>query len=295
MGKKLKPALTVDEQITLLKSRGLIINDINYAIKILSRVNYYRLSAYSLSLRKNDVFYSEVTFEHVYQLYEFDAKLRHILSEKIELLEIKFRTQIAYFLSMEHGPMSYLKSSLFLNKKHHHNFCKEFEREKNLQSKSAFVDHHNRVYNGQLPIWVAIELFSFGMLSKFYSNFKPVDKAAFTSSYLKWPEYLNTFLISWLKCLVEVRNISAHYGRLYGRALTNTPRLPRELALTELSYKKIFPVLLVIIVALDDHSKATSFITNIKTLIEQYPVAQLNLLGIPPEWETILYKARTIL
>ena len=49
-----KPFKNYDEQIALLRERGLIITDEAYARDVLKRMNYYRLSAYSLTLREND-------------------------------------------------------------------------------------------------------------------------------------------------------------------------------------------------------------------------------------------------
>ena len=49
-----KPALTFEEQIALLKSRGLVIDDEQRATRHLSNVSYYRMSAYMLSFKKFD-------------------------------------------------------------------------------------------------------------------------------------------------------------------------------------------------------------------------------------------------
>lgn len=178
MVKDLKPPLTLEQQVDLLESRGLIISNVDFAVEVLSRINYYRLSAYSLSLRENDKFNRGATFEQVYQLYEFDAKLRHIIFEVTETIEIQFRTQVAYYLAMEYGAMSFLDNGLFYNKEYHQRFCEDFNREKDLQANSAFVAHHNQFYDGKMPVWVAVEIFSFGMLSKFYNNFKQSDKTS---------------------------------------------------------------------------------------------------------------------
>ena len=71
-----KPAKTYEEQIQLLKSRGLVVESEDFASEVLSKINYYRLSAYTLTLKKDDRFYEGVTFEQLYSLYEFDRKLR---------------------------------------------------------------------------------------------------------------------------------------------------------------------------------------------------------------------------
>jgi abortive infection bacteriophage resistance protein len=151
-----KPALSLAAQVELLKSRGLIVNDTTKAIKILSAVNYYRLSAYSLGLRKDDIFFEGTTFEQIYQLYEFDTKLRHVLVSAIEIIEIKFRTKIAYYLAMEHDPMSYLDTSLFKDKIRHETFVAEFEREKERQKGTAFVKHYIDLYNGEMPMVISL-------------------------------------------------------------------------------------------------------------------------------------------
>ena len=204
-----KPALSLAAQVELLKSRGLIVNNTTKAIKILSAVNYYRLSAYSLGLRKDDIFFEGTTFEQIYQLYEFDTKLRHVLVSAIEIIEIKFRTKIAYYLAMEHDPMSYLDTSLFKDKIRHETFVAEFEREKERQKGTAFVKHYIDLYNGEMPIWVAVEICSFGMISRLFSNLKTKYQKRFVRDYLSQPQGFNNYLISWLRCLVDVRNICA--------------------------------------------------------------------------------------
>ena len=61
---------TIDEQIEILRSRGLTIEDETEAKDFLLRNNYYRVSGYSLTLRKNDVFAKSATFQNI-EAYEF--------------------------------------------------------------------------------------------------------------------------------------------------------------------------------------------------------------------------------
>lgn len=76
---RVKPFKSLEEQVEILKSRGLIIEDTQFAISTLKYINYYRLSAYSLTLRSNDKFTECATFENVMQLYNFDGDLRNCL------------------------------------------------------------------------------------------------------------------------------------------------------------------------------------------------------------------------
>ena len=131
----------------------------------MSHLNYYRFSAYSLGLRKNDLFKENTTFEHIYELYQFDVDFRYMVLHMIEVIEIMLRTKISYYLAFRYDSLSYLDSDNFENETYHVKFIEEFEKEKRRQRNSAFVKHHNNQYGGKMPIWVASELFSFGMLS----------------------------------------------------------------------------------------------------------------------------------
>lgn len=108
----LKPPATFEEQIQILKNRSLIIKDDDYAIRTLQRINYYRLSAYGLSLKNNDKYHEGVTFEHIHELYEFDHRFRYLIMEMIEQVEIAFRTHIAQ-KSMELGRIISLQCYIF--------------------------------------------------------------------------------------------------------------------------------------------------------------------------------------
>ena len=103
-----KPFKTYREQIELLRARGLIIYDDAYAEEVLKRLNYYRLSAYSLTLRKNDRFYPGVTLDDVAELYAFDHALRRLLFQYSSIVEVSARAYISYYHAQKYGPLGYL-------------------------------------------------------------------------------------------------------------------------------------------------------------------------------------------
>lgn len=174
---KLKGSKSFDEQIEILKQRGLIINNEDEAKFILSNINYYRFTAYLLPFKNKDSIYSNGTsFEKVYNIYLFDRELRNLLIDVLGSIEIAFRTYIAYSLGKHYGPDGYNKSENFINKEYHKDFLLSLQKEKIKNSNKLFIQHHNDIYNGKLPIWVATEIMSFGMLSKLCSNLKPQDK-----------------------------------------------------------------------------------------------------------------------
>ena len=120
MARYTKPALTFEEQIALLKSRGLVIDDEQRAIRHLSNVSYYRMSAYMLYFKKLDAagnvldeFEEGTTWDNVYDLYKFDRKLRLLIFDAIERIEIALRTQVIYQLSHMYGSHWQNKKNIF--------------------------------------------------------------------------------------------------------------------------------------------------------------------------------------
>jgi len=90
-----KKFTTINEQIEILRSRGLAINDEEKAKKFLERNNYYRVSGYSLTLRSHDVFYPSTNFQNLIDIYEFDHGMRHILLRYIEMIEVTVDKKIS--------------------------------------------------------------------------------------------------------------------------------------------------------------------------------------------------------
>ncbi|WPX09505.1 Abi family protein [Anaerocellum danielii] len=203
----LKPALTVEEQIKLLNSKGLVIKDEEFAKKVLSKISYYRLSGYWDSfLQKSDAFerFSEgISFEDIYHIYKFNQKLRYIIFEPIEEIEITFRTKVVNYFACTYGPLKYKELKYFENEQYHAEFLNEIEKAvKEQENKEKFVQHYLKRYNGEFPIWVIAEILSFGNMSKFYSNLKKDDR---DKIFKEWIGFPSEYLKSWLKSLVLVR------------------------------------------------------------------------------------------
>lgn len=104
---KEKPFLTLDQQIELLKKRKLNIleNQEEEVKRFLLNNNYYRISGYTLTLRKNDEFYPNASFDNIKQIYEFDKRLRHSILSLTEEIEVRVKSMLAYYHSGKYGPM----------------------------------------------------------------------------------------------------------------------------------------------------------------------------------------------
>lgn len=196
-------------------------------VEKLNDISYFRLiKAYSLNLKpRNGNYYTGVTFEHIVELYLFNSNFRQLIFPEIEKVEINVRCRISNFFAENYGVLGYYDSDKFINPEYHKSFLKDIEAEIYRNSKAPFVKNFRENYEGgQLPIYALVEVFSFGTLSKFYKNMKNGDKKIVAK--LFGVGY--TYLESWLESIAYVRNICAHYGRLYNAKLAKTPILYKE-------------------------------------------------------------------
>lgn len=232
---------TYDEQIALLRSRGMRIDDEEYARAVLEQVNYYRLSGYWYSLRRmsenspgrSDDFVDGTMFEHVTALYDFDERLRSQVFQVVSTIELALRAMLGHELgrvdphihlrsdllgSLARAPQSADEPSADYNR-----WLSRYRKELR-DSREDFVAHHNETYGGRLPIWAAVEVMDFGALNYLYrlspDNVRQ-DIAARTNL---TPAQLG----SWIKSLNIVRNYSAHHARMFNRVYVLQPRLPRS-------------------------------------------------------------------
>ena len=96
-----KPALTIEQQIDLLVSRGLTIPDRDKALHYLNYIGYHRLSGYFLTFQQNapgvesHSFKKGVTFKDILDIYIFDRELRLLVMDAIERIEVAFRACIS--------------------------------------------------------------------------------------------------------------------------------------------------------------------------------------------------------
>ena len=279
-----KPYLSVPQQLAHLKAAGMHIEDERAAAGVLERVSHYRLiNAYALGLyadKGKHRFRDGVTFWQVYGLYAFDNRLRHVVSELLEEFEVLFRTRLANYIGEHYGPLGYTNPALFVNAAYHRDMLDALEREKKSQSKSPIVRHHAFKYGGDMPIWAAVEILSFGTIAKLYNNMQNTDKAAIAKKF-NVPHH---YLYSWLRAFVEVRNICAHYGRLYDKQLLFPPRLPKGRAIPP---NRIFAVLFL----LRPYVEPAAWLSSVVRLTEalhRYSSVELDRIGFPEDWPDLL-------
>lgn len=277
-----------EEQLSLLKDRNLACPDDKTVLNTLKYMNYYRFSGYTLAFRENDSFRDGVCFNEIMQAYMFDQELRSIIFYLLNNVEIAFRTHIAYHHAEEHGPTGYTDSATFESPVHHSKFIEGFNQTISRPRKIAdvFVQHHFERYQGIFPIWVVVELLSFGDISKLYRNLHSPIAKTISTLYYNIPNPL--YLYSWLHGLSLIRNICAHHGRLYYRKIDIKPRLAKEDRKLNLAPDRIFVYIFILKKLIPDEAAWRNFLLMLKKVVERYPKVNLEHLGFPDDWLGIL-------
>ncbi|SFV90699.1 Abortive infection bacteriophage resistance protein [hydrothermal vent metagenome] len=279
----IKTHLTYDEQITLLESRGLLVEDKALAKRKLKYISYYRLSAYFLPFQKEkDVFIDGTRFEDILRIYYFDKALRKIIFNAIETIEINIRADIAYNLSKQTGAFGYMeKQNLNICYTNYLNLMQTIQRETH-RSKEAFVAHFKKKYRSDiLPIWMVVEIISFSTLSKFFKALKS-NQESLTATLNVPPKVLK----NWLHVINHIRNICAHHGRLWNKQFAIKALIPKRIPqFKELKNDKMFTVIIILNHMFKHMDTGDGFIDKIKNLLEEYPKIPLEALGFPEDWE----------
>lgn len=293
-----KPALTVGQQIALLRERGMGIEDQALAEHWLLHVNYYRLRAYWLPLedaaaKPSHRFVEGTAFEQVIAAYEFDRELRLLLLDAVERIETSVRTQWAYRLALRHGPFAHEQSALYRDAARHEKRIAMLANEYR-NSEETFAEHHRRAYP-QLalpPLWVSCELLTLGQLSRWIGDLRaPADRQAIAEAYA----LDETVFTSFLHRLSLIRNLCAHHGRVWNRGFNIRMRLPRKkpalaaAAINAADPDKLYNALVLIAHTLRIVSPGTHWPRRLQALLVRAPQAPERAMGFPAGWAGLAF------
>jgi abortive infection bacteriophage resistance protein len=236
--KSLKPWLSFADQLQQLQNRGLQVDNPAAALDYLERLGYYRLSGYWYPLRaidpvasaaqgkavRLDTFSPGSRFEDVVRLYVFDKKLRLLALDALERIEMAVRVDVAHLLGNKdplahenptclHG--NFTKKQILkgpdTGKTQHQVWLAKYKSMLSRARKEPFVVHHQQQY-GALPIWAAVEVWDFGLLSKLFAGMQFADQQTIAAMY---GASSGQAFAQWLRSLNFIRNVSAHHSRLW--------------------------------------------------------------------------------
>lgn len=235
-----KPHLTFRRQVELMQSRGLLISDEGRAGRLLARVGYYRFSAYTYPLRvllpasmnretsvqfRATEFLPKASFELAEHLWTFDRRLRLLMLDALEAIEIALRVQIAYvlgktstFAHLEPETLDGVRVGADANgASRYERWLATYERSMSSARSEDFITHYQEKYDGKLPIWVAVEVLDFGMAVSLFGLMKQGHQTEVARAF---GVRSGRAFEKWLKTFNYLRNVSAHHSRLWNRTLT---------------------------------------------------------------------------
>ncbi|MBM3700689.1 MAG: Abi family protein [Actinobacteria bacterium] len=285
----LKLPKTIEEQISLLRSRNIIIKDTDEVKFFLENNNYYRLMGYAFQFKSNkEVYRPGTNINAIIGIYNFDKFLRHIIIQQLEDFEISFRTKLAYYLSHQYGSECYLKKDIFLDQRLYFDFINTIEKNIKQSVNEQFVKHHFSKYDGRFPFWVLIEILSFSVVSKLFKNLNNSDRNYFSKHYYN---YDAEFVENWIHHFSVLRNTCAHYGRIYNKNLLPILKFLKEDKNKFNKTFKIFDSLFILKKVCFNNTMWIDFLKKLENLLSEYgSCINLELIGFPDKYLSILKK-----
>lgn len=279
--------LDEDGLVTKLGSLGFVDADTEQARYLLGRIGYAHVKGYLREFTDGRV----PSLMRVHQAMTLDRRFQAVLLEYIGLFELQFRAQYSQELARVGGAFAHRDEENFKSPEHFREFVGDYQRELNRQLNAG--NRHVMALMGrygELPIWDAVEVMSFGTLSKMYKNTRSkAVRFVVADSFGVRHEMLE----SWMQSIAYARNRCAHFGRLLGTTLSAPPK---RLGGISLSNQHPFYLVLVLEKLLntdvgfsDDTSLmySLSLLLDMANLIARTP-RNIADLYVPPNWRSMM-------
>ena len=217
---KMKVFRTIQEQISILESKGLIIDDYLFTEDILIRENYFFISGYRhlfLKSPKDRNFIKGTTFRELYALFNFDRQVRNIVFKNLLIIENNLKSIISYQLSKKYGfrEKDYLRPENFTKvpdkQRQLNDTLKKMKRQIRVNGAQHSATSHYLKNYGYIPLWVVVKVLSFGIVGELYTVMKREDQEEIANIY----DLSIDNLLSYLPILSHYRNLCAHEDILY--------------------------------------------------------------------------------
>lgn len=222
-----KRATTYDDQLKLLKKRGVLISDEEKAKEYLSDIGYYRLGFY---LHPFEITYPKLNSSRRHQvkpgtkiedavaLYYFDLDLRNLLNRYLSRIEVAIRTTVIYELSNKYisDPTWFVNPTVVSSK-----FISDFQTMAydSIKKRNPIKRHHQKYTGHYAPAWKTMEYMTLGNIEVLYDSLLlDADKKIISNHF---GEPATATFKTYMMAVREVRNACAHGNVLYELTLTS--------------------------------------------------------------------------
>lgn len=293
-----KNFLSVTQLIQKLKDAGMTIDSNETAEMALTTIGYYRLKGYSFHLIDSSTkkYVTGTNLSDVLRLYLFDSELSNLLFSYLSQIEIALRSRLVNAFQITQDALVLDDPSVFKDKKtfwkNQSTIASEISR-----SNDVFIKHNFNNHDGAIPIWAAVEVMSFGTISKSIKNMKTGNNSAF-SELIKNYKFQNTngcdvnpskkMFTSWIQAASIMRNICAHNGRIYNRTISTRPQLIySDIINPQPQYNGLYQIMLSMKYLRPTEDSWAVFITDFKQLLNKYSdICDIRKLNFPSDWES---------
>ena len=271
----MKEHKTFNQQLTILRNRGVVVPTNGKPKRFLEQENYYNvINGYkdlflvkdSNNLPVEPELYQEGThFNELKALFLFDRELRILLLKYLLIFENSIKTTVAYEFSKKYPRKNaYLDIANFVD-----NDPKKVLQQISILTKTIHdkVDRtgaikHYIEEHGEVPLWVLVNFLTMGNIANFYNILTDSTKniiAKFYTDKYRIQNKDNTFRLSsadlsaCLKVANLVRNICAHDERLYNVNLRNVriSQIANHFGIRRYDNKRFIVVILFLKIVLD--------------------------------------------
>ena len=296
-----------NEQVSLIIEKGIEIKDKDYAKEMLQQIGYFPLIGgykHLFKIPTTNKYKAGTTIEEIISLYKFDKELRELFFKYLLQIERHMRSLISYYFTQYYGIA--LKQYLDIKnhndtKRNHATIVKLISTLKRATTTTdyTYINYYRKTY-GNIPLWVSINILTFGNISKMFQVFPQSLK----SKVLKNFEQLNQRQMDqFLSVLTKYRNVCAHGERLFTYKTTDsiadTP-LHKKLSLpySGNQYMKGKQDLFAMVIAFKYLLPRNDFLEFKRQLAKEINRANievkhisetelLNTMGFPENWEDI--------
>lgn len=217
---------TIDEQIEILRSKGMVFEDYDKAREILLRENYFFLNGYRSPFLMNGTkrFIEGTTFEELYSLFTFDRFFRNIIFKNVLIVENNYKSIYSYVLSKKYGykEKDYLNINNFDRSKEKNRQINDLLRKLKRQIRINGYQHqatsHYINNYGYIPMWVGVKVLSFGLMSELFTILKSEDRKEIADYYNLSPDKIENYM----SILANYRNLCAHEDILFNHVTQKT-------------------------------------------------------------------------
>ena len=286
-----KESILPSEQIERLKSRKLAIQDEEKATDYLRNIGYYRLSAYLYPLlaepKTNHNFKTGSNFETALNIYKFDRKLRMLIFNEIEKIEIAIRATITDTVCHELKDVFWITDpKYFKNRQKFDTTLQNISRELNRSSEDFILHFKEKYDNPHPPAWMIVEVVSLGTLCNVFTN---LINSGVKKKVAQRFGIQHSVFHSWILTIAGLRNMCCHHTRMWNKRLILLPIVPKKTDYTFVKnmsdLDRIYCRLCIVKYLISTIAPSNKFTQKLKGLLKQYPNIDIKAMGFPTDWE----------